>query len=54
MEIDEARLEQHRANMFYVDVDKDDLVLEWEEFHLKYPDVPQECYDLLVKEFQEM
>lgn len=35
-------------------VDEDDLVLEWEDFKKKYPDVNKEDYELMVKEFQEV
>ena len=35
-------------------VDEDDLILEWDDFKKKYPNVSQEEYELMVKEFQEM
>lgn len=39
---------------FLSELDKDDELLEWDEFHKKHPKIAKENYDLLVKDSQEM
>ena len=49
-----SKLEQTKYRILKASVDEDDLILDWEMFHVKHPDVTKEEYDLMVKQFQEV
>lgn len=52
--MEDSKLEQTKYRILKVSVDEDDLILDWETFHVKHPDVSKEEYELMVKEFQEI
>ena len=41
-----------RFKYFYIE--EEDLDMEWEQFHSKYPKIEKHEYELMVKKTQEM